>query len=221
MSTAATPSLLPLFPLPNVVLFPRAILPLHIFEPRYKLMTSDVVTSHRHLAMALLKPGWEKDYYGKPAIAPVVCVGEIVSVEQLGDGNYNFLLQGKLRARIAREIPHNPYRLADLDPLEETGHLEIDLEPRRKSLLKLFTHTPLSALPLAKQFRELLGTPINTPDIADLAAFNLLDDIHTKQQLLEDADVPHRLDRLIQELTRLSSTFNSALRGYPSDPSSN
>ena len=217
----STPSLLPLFPLPNVVLFPRAILPLHIFEPRYKLMTSDVLTSHRHLAMALLRPGWEKDYYGKPAIEPIVCVGEIVSAEQVENGNYNFLLQGKQRARIVREVPHDPYRLADLEPVDETPTMEIDLESHRQSLVKLFTRTPLSGLPLARQFRELLATPINTPDIADILAFNLLEDIPTKQELLEDGDVPHRISRLIQELTRLSSTFNSALRGYPADPGMN
>ena len=75
----------PLFPLPNVVLFPRAVLPLHVFEDRYKAMTADVLTGNRLIAMALLKPGWEKDYYQAPAIEPVVCVGEILSWEQLPD----------------------------------------------------------------------------------------------------------------------------------------
>ena len=216
-----TPALLPLFPLPNVVLFPRAILPLHIFEPRYKLMTNDVISSHRHLAMALLKPGWEKDYYGHPAIEPIVCVGEILTWEQVEDGKYNFLLQGKQRCRVAREIPHDPYRLADLDPMDETPTLEIDLEPHRKSLVNLFTKTPLSSLPVARQFRELLSTPLNTADLADLAAFNLLNDIPTKQALLANPDVPQRVTRLVNELTHLSATFNPGLRGYPTDPSSN
>src|SRR4051794_8131775 len=85
----------PLFPLPNVVLFPRAVLPLHIFEERYKKMTADVLrTPGRQLAMALLRPGWEKSYYGAPAIEPVVCVGTILSHEKRSDGKYNFLLQG-------------------------------------------------------------------------------------------------------------------------------
>src|SRR5512135_1984732 len=84
----------PLFPLPNVVLFPRAVLPLHIFEQRYKVMTADALAGRRMVAMAVLRPGWERDYYHKPAIHPVVCVGRILSSEQLPDGNYNFLLQG-------------------------------------------------------------------------------------------------------------------------------
>src|SRR5436189_3401156 len=87
------PAAVPLFPLPNVVLFPRAVLPLHIFEERYKVMTADALAGRRRVAMALLKPGWEKNYYGRPAIDPVVCVGEILTHEQFPDGKYNFLLQ--------------------------------------------------------------------------------------------------------------------------------
>src|SRR6478672_7469926 len=90
-------SAIPLFPLPNVVLFPRAILPLHIFEERYKAMTADALRGRREIAMALLRPGWERDYHHKPAIEPVVCVGRILSHERLPDGKYNFLLQGLAR----------------------------------------------------------------------------------------------------------------------------
>src|SRR5438552_10479372 len=91
-------SSVPLFPLPNVVLFPRAILPLHIFEERYKAMTADAIAGDKQIAMALLQPGWEKNYYGRAAIDRVVCVGTIVSHERLTDGKYNFLLQGHSRA---------------------------------------------------------------------------------------------------------------------------
>src|SRR5437763_16029642 len=83
-------SAVPIFPLPNVVLFPHVILPLHIFEERYKQMTADALTGPRQIAMALLKPGWEKDYYQRPGIEPVVCVGTIVSHEMMPDGKYNF-----------------------------------------------------------------------------------------------------------------------------------
>src|SRR5437764_15065204 len=83
---------MPLFPLPNVVLFPRAVLPLHIFEERYKVMTADTLRGDRRVAMALLKPGWEKNYYQQPEIEPVVCVGRILEHEKLPDGKYNFLL---------------------------------------------------------------------------------------------------------------------------------
>src|SRR5438046_3217716 len=130
----------PLFPLPNVVLFPRAILPLHIFEERYKTMTADALRGRRKIAMALLRPGWEKSYYGSPQIAPVVCVGAILSHERLPDGKYNFLLQGHQRARVVREIGGDlPYRVAQLQPLVEKKVLEIDLSGARQKLEALFT----------------------------------------------------------------------------------
>src|SRR4029450_2778405 len=90
-------SAVPLFPLPNVVLFPRAVLPLHIFEERYKVMTADAINADRVIAMALLRPGWKKSYSPRPATEPVVCVGRILSHEKLADGKYNFLLQGSAR----------------------------------------------------------------------------------------------------------------------------
>src|SRR5438270_7411228 len=93
-------SAVPLFPLPNVVLFPRAVLPLHIFEERYKAMTAHALEGDRQFAMALLRPGWEKNYYSKPVIDPVVCVGRILTHERLEDGKYNFMLQGTTRARV-------------------------------------------------------------------------------------------------------------------------
>src|SRR3954453_8232575 len=101
-----------LFPLPGVVLFPRAVLPLHVFEERYKIMMADALRGDRQIAMALLHPGWERDYYSKPAIDPVVCVGRILSHERLPDGKYNLLLQGEARARVVRENNSTtPYRV--------------------------------------------------------------------------------------------------------------
>ena len=108
-----------------VVLFPRAVLPLHIFEDRYKTMTADVLAGNRMIAMALLRPGWEKDYYQTPAIEPVVCVGEILSWEQLPDGKYNFLLQGRTRARVISESKWKAYRVGELSALEETATLHL------------------------------------------------------------------------------------------------
>src|SRR4051794_14328600 len=168
----------PLFALPNVVLFPRAVLPLHIFEERYKAMTADALAGDRQIAMALLRPGWEKSYWDRPELDPVVCVGTILTHEKLADGKYNFLLQGRTRARISRElcpsVTHRPYRIARLDPLPQTHVLEIDLEPQRRRLGDLFSRSDaFGSLPLAAQFRKLLDEPtLTTPEIADLVAFS-------------------------------------------------
>src|SRR5689334_1336556 len=129
-------SAVPLFPLPNVVLFPRAVLPLHIFEERYKQMTHDALRGKRQIAMALLRPGWEKNYYQRPAIEPIVCIGTILSHERLPDGKFNFLLQGRVRARIIREVEkETAYRLAELAPLQENRAIEIELGEERRRLI--------------------------------------------------------------------------------------
>ena len=191
-------SCVPLFPLPNVVLFPRAVIPLHIFEERYKAMTADAVAGDRQVAMALLMPGWEKNYYHRPTIEPVVCVGTILSHEKLPDGKYNFLLQGHTRARIVREVGDKPYRQAELEPIQITNGLEIDLEEERRRLARVFRPGTLGASPAGRQFRRLLESHLPTSDVADLIAFNYLEDVALKQSLLEDADVRRRVRRIIE-----------------------
>jgi len=92
--------LLPLFPLPNVVLFPNVFLPLHIFEPRYREMVADAAASDRMIGMVLLRPGWERDYEGRPPIYPIGCSGVMTHVDRLSDGRYNLVLRGLERFRI-------------------------------------------------------------------------------------------------------------------------
>src|SRR3954452_16656746 len=141
------PAAVPLFPLPNVGLLPHAVLPLHIFEERDKKMTADVLRGHKQIAMALLLPGWEKDYYGRPPIQPVVCVGTILSHERLADGRYNFLLRGHTRARIVRELHTDTYRQAELEPLPDTDADETELADARRQLVAMFDWPAYATLP--------------------------------------------------------------------------
>ena len=90
--TTSLPSPLPLFPLPDVVLFPHMPLPLHVFEPRYRKMTADAMASHKTIGMTLLKPGWERDYYGRPPVYPVGCAGIVEECWPLEDGRFNIRL---------------------------------------------------------------------------------------------------------------------------------
>jgi uncharacterized protein len=213
----------PLFPLPNVVLFPRAILPLHIFEERYRTMTVDAVAGEGLVAMALLKAGWEQSYHGRAEIEPIVCVGQILSYEELPDGNFNFLLQGKARARILREHAGTglAYRVAELSPVPETAVLEIDLVDQRRKLSESFANPRVMALPVVRQFQQLLGGPMPTSDIADLAAFNFLDDLKFKQDLLAEGDVRRRVEQVAERLSWWSAHFNPGVYGFPEDPSAN
>ncbi len=216
-------SAVPLFPLPNVVLFPRAVLPLHVFEERYKAMTSDALDSNGQIAMALLKPGWEKNYYARPAIEPVVCVGKILTHERLADGKYNFLLQGTMRAKVAREHVSGDlaYRTAELIPLEETPVMEIDLGGEREKLISLFGEDELGQTSVGRQFAQMLSSPLATADIADLIAFNFLEDLELKQLLLADTDVRHRVGRTVRALEDLVPMLLPSNRGGGSSPSMN
>jgi uncharacterized protein len=113
------PPTIPIFPLPDVVLFPTVCLPLHIFEPRYRDMVADALEGDRIIGMALLQPGWEGNYEGRPAIYPVGCAGLITHAERLSDGRYNIILRGLEKFRVVRERDSRAYRLADIDPMLE------------------------------------------------------------------------------------------------------
>jgi len=106
------PARLPVFALPNVVFFPRMFLPLHIFEPRYREMIADALAGEGCIGMALLKEGWEQNYYGNPAIFGLGCVGRLVSAQKLEDGRFNILLKGLARFEVREEFHDKSYRQA-------------------------------------------------------------------------------------------------------------
>src|SRR5437762_11320055 len=109
-----------LFPLPNLVLFPSVIQPLHIFEPRYRQMMADALDDDRLMALVLLRPGWEEDYHKRPPVHAVACLGRIFQEQRLADGRYNLLLQGLARARVVAEVPSpRLYRVARLELLAD------------------------------------------------------------------------------------------------------
>ena len=109
------PKLVPLFPLPNAVLFPGVPLPLHVFEPRYRTMVRDAERSEERLiGMVLLRGEWRREYYGAPEIYPIGCAGRMVSVEPLADGRYNILLHGVREFTIVTERRDQSYREAEI-----------------------------------------------------------------------------------------------------------
>jgi Lon protease-like protein len=114
------PPTIPLFPLPNVVLFPNVFLPLHIFEPRYRAMVGDALAGDRIIGMVLLQPGYESNYEGRPAVFPIGCAGVITHAEPLDDGRFNIVLRGLERFRVTGEDSSKAYRLAEIDALPET-----------------------------------------------------------------------------------------------------
>ena len=178
---------IPVFPLPNVVLMPRHILPLHIFEPRYRAMTHDALAGSRLISIALLRNGYEPKYHTLEApIHEIVCVGEITRNERLPDGRYNILLQGLKRARIVAENSELTYRRAKMEPLEPRPlPCEVELELRR-SIVDLLGNQTLAELAKQGNWTSLLEhRHASFSDLVDALAASVLICPDEKQCFLE------------------------------------
>lgn len=127
----------PIFPLPTVNLFPETTASYHIFEPRYVEMIESVLEGDGLLALGVLKPGYEEDYYGSPEIYPVGCLGRVQSYEKLENGKYNIVLEGLFRVGFGEVVKDNPFRVAELIELPESDGQDIFNDEREDLLLRL------------------------------------------------------------------------------------
>ncbi len=187
-----------LFPLPNLVFFPQVMQPLHIFEPRYRQMTADALAGDRRIALVLPKPGWEKEYEGKPAIHAVACIGHIVAEQRLDDGRFNILLRGEARIRICEELPgQDLYRSARAEILDETSITNSAREKYwRKALVAKSADWFPNQSEVVEQLRKLLCSDLSLGSLCDIFAFALPLEAEFKQTLLEELDVEARLQKL-------------------------
>jgi Lon protease-like protein len=126
---------IPLFPLPDVVLFPSVALPLHIFEPRYRKMVADTMAGDRVIGMTLLREGWQSDYQGRPPLYERGCAGRIEHHELLPDGRSNIVLRGLTRFRIVEEHAGEPYRLATVQALPDAPGEPAEVEAARRDVM--------------------------------------------------------------------------------------
>ena len=114
------PSVIPIFPLEEAMLFPGVSRPLYIFEPRYRAMVADALKGDRIIGMTTLKPGYEANYEGRPPVYAIGCAGVITDVEELPDGRFNILLRGLVKFRVTSEDHSRAYRLARVEAMPET-----------------------------------------------------------------------------------------------------
>lgn len=197
--------IIPIFPLPSTVFYPGTPLPLHIFEPRYRQMTSDALEGERKIGMVLLKPDWEAAYFDRPEIFPIGCVGSIEKEVCHPDGKYNFTLVGLRRFRIVREQEGKPYRLAEIDLLEEINEQEIDETPNatRDGLIESYREFT-SLIPenssLKKEPDWNLGAKLS--QFVDRFAYRLDLTLEQKQSFLEEQDVLNRA-RFLHEFLKM------------------
>jgi ATP-dependent Lon protease len=205
-----------LFPLPNLVLFPHTVQSLHVFEPRYVEMVEEALAADHLIAPVWLQPGWERAYDRRPPVAPVACLGRILSHHRTSDGRYNLLLQGFRRAAIRRELPATrSFRQADVDLLED--FYPSSGAARRHQIQQKLVDLTRDLLPdrdvLNEQFDELLANPGSLGLMTDVFAFGLGIPLAEKQQLLADWNVDRRARLLIEKLKTLQVAQPAAAPG--------
>jgi len=196
-----------LFPLPNMALFPHVMQPLHVFERRYRDLLEDAIHDDQLITMAVLAPGWERDYEGRPALYPMACVGRITVHYRLADGTYNLLLLGLRRVRLLHELtPLKTFREAEVELCEDDystcslAHQQTLRQDLRKALLQI-----LPALPeTQEQLEQLLGNNVSLGILTDVVSYMLDIDMARKQLMLGEVDVQRRAQLLLSYLSEVA-----------------
>ena len=199
---------LPIFPLPDLSFFPHTLLPLHVFEARYRAMVMDCLARDKRMAVVGLKPGYESTYDAKPAVYQIAGVGRIVQCERLATGRFNILLKGETRVRIDRELPTDTlYRMVAGTLLGETGAerdgvgaLAARVTDRCLGILRAVNR------PTAEMEKALAGAAPGA--VCDRIASAIIPEAAARQGLLEEVDVERRLLKLAEALDDLHTQLS-------------
>tara|TARA_B100000686_G_scaffold241357_1_gene249949 strand:+ start:61 stop:762 length:702 start_codon:yes stop_codon:yes gene_type:complete len=206
----------PLFPLPDTVLFPNGLLPLMIFEPRYREMIADALAGDKLIAMALLAPGWESSYESKTAtIHQTVCIGRIASSKLLSDGRYQVVIEGLARGQVLDEDHDSrPYRIGrvELNP-EMPADLSSELRRRRQRELLVGFQQVAAGFDFDNTFHDSLDADLPLGGLCDVIAFSLPLEPKTAQSILEETNIATRALLVLDELKNCLGT------GDPVQPS--
>jgi uncharacterized protein len=211
----------PVFPLPNVVLFPKTMLALHVFEPRYRLMMDEVIKGGQSVVVALLKPGWEADYYGSPEVHPVACIGKIAQHQELPDGRYNITLHGEAKVRIESYDREAPFRIARVRRLHENndwgeGGTAAAQSRELLNLFRRFNEGQGAALDLA----QIFGAHMGADSVLNSISMHLNVEPAVKQRLLELESTELRYRAVFQFLSDSAAVQDSidlARHRFPAD----
>lgn len=201
----------PLFPLPDVILFPGMLLPLHVFEERYRIMLRDILAGPKLIAIGHLQPGWESSYYQAPPVYEILSVGRIAAHHQLEDGSSSIAVVGLMRCRLRNEPIQDPYRLATVvqlaDQLPVTEVHEAQCEQARLELLEMAESVmrrrlkpeAIEVMTRALKEREGLGP------LTDFLASIFVQEPLVRQALLEKTDVLARARMLLRDFELLDA----------------
>lgn len=194
----------PLFPLPNAVLFPQTTIQLHIFEPRYRRMTEDAIREDLPLAIGLIQGTGRRTPSGQPDVHPVVGVGEIAAHKELDDGRYQLHVRGVGRVRIVDELSvETPYRQI------RGEHLPDQLHDREKAelMLKTIQNCLFNVQASSEEVTDILTRTFRELDdagaIADVLGAIIFSNTRERQKMLEETVVDQRLTALRDRLAEM------------------
>lgn len=199
-----------IFPLPEVVLFPDTLLPLHIFEPRYRTMLRDALDQERPIAMATFEASGEVDSHGRPRVRPFVGVGRLTDWDELPDGRYLIVLEGVGRARIIDEYaPERPYRLvrAAMVPDEkgDESSTRASLQAVRALILSMQSHNPR----LASFVGEELETHPDPAVFSNRLAAMIAGDIESQYRMLETTRISERMVAIVERISDILARMSA------------
>ena len=187
-----------LFPLPNLVLFPGNIQPLHVFEDRYVEMFEDSVNSDCLIAMATLMPGFETEYFARPKLADTVCIGRIVDHQKRDDGTYDLILLGLQRAAIVEEFaPERSYRTAKVELVSDKEETPAEQGPVAKRLFDRFKSITPEAEKILDAFE---GGELTMSHFVDIMAFSYPFQLNVELQLLQEISAIRRAELMLVAL---------------------
>lgn len=194
-----------LFPLPGLVLFPHAMQPLHIFEPRYVEMLHEALSSDRLITMATLLDAFNAPAASEPVVSRTVCIGKIVSHAEVGGDRHNVLLVGVQRAKIRRELETSrSFRSAQVNLIDDF-YLPAGTSTRTELKRRLLTSFGKIIPPKAgsqQSLHELMAGQMGVGPITDIIAYTLPFAPEDKLRLLEMSDVDARAEELIRLIDR-------------------
>jgi len=202
---------LPLFPLEDIVLFPDSIIPLHIFEARYRKMVRDVLGSNRLVAISLQLEKENLEDGSAPRVARVASVGELVLAQELPDGRFNLVVRGRARIGIDEELPSDePYRLIAAHEIPDDPSIEANDIGDADAALRALVTGLAESIPDGGELLKHVAAAQDTPAaLANVIAASLIADAKARQRLLETTDVFERLERLSNEVVALIDRVGS------------
>lgn len=191
---------LKVFPLPSVVLLPGGLMPLHVFEPRYRAMLKDALESDGVFAMAQVIPGQEHLLSGTPALDPMLCAGVVSVHEHLEDGRSNLVLTGVCRMRLESEWPQTkPYREVRAEPLPDAPFEGPEEAALRAAVFEVMARVPNeSGQRLAQVITGKRGGAL-----ADVIVSSVISDSERRFEVLNQLDVAARLTGVTNDLLEL------------------